>query len=213
MPIHPATRIGAVQLTVSDLSRSIDFYREHLGFVESWRDGASAGLAAGGRVLLVLHESKDAPNPHRTTGLYHFAILVPSRLDLARSLRHFADMRTPMQGFSDHVVSEALYLADPDGIGIEVYRDRPREEWVWEHGRLTMATDPLDVESLLRDADADERAAGGSTWAGLRPGTTIGHGHLRVSFIEDTEKFYRDVLGFAVTLHYGTSAVFLSAGG
>jgi catechol 2,3-dioxygenase len=135
MPIHPQTHIGAVHLTVADLERSLIFYRQQLGFADVWRRDGSAGLAWR-RVLLVLNESEHAPRPHRTTGLYHFAILVPSRLELARSLRHFAEIGTRMQGFSDHQVSEALYLADPDGIGIEVYRDRPREEWRTSGGRL-----------------------------------------------------------------------------
>ena len=121
-----------------------------------------------------------------------------------------------MQGFSDHHVSEALYLADPDGIGIEVYRDRPRDQWLGPDGRFHMTLDPLDVEGLLQEADADRRAAGASSsaeWAGLAPETTIGHVHLRVSFIEDSERFYREVLGFDLTQRYGESAIFLSAGG
>jgi catechol 2,3-dioxygenase len=187
-----------------------------VGLGEIWRRGASAGLGVSNRVLLVLHESPGAPHPGRTAGLYHFAILVPSRLDLARSLRHFADLGTRMQGFSDHHVSEALYLADPDGIGIEVYRDRPRDQWLGPDGRFHMTLDPLDVEGLLQEADADRRAASASNqsgWAGLAPGTTIGHVHLRVSFIEDSERFYREVLGFDLTQRYGESAIFLSAGG
>jgi catechol 2,3-dioxygenase len=216
MPIHPKAHIGAVHLTVADLERSLIFYRQQLGFADVWRRDGSAGLGVEDRVLLVLHESEHAPRPHRTTGLYHFAILVPSRLDLARSLRHFAEIGTRMQGFSDHRVSEALYLADPDGIGIEVYRDRPREEWRMSDGRLQMTTDPLDVESLLQEAEADAKASGrpsGHSWTGLAPGTTIGHVHLHVSFIEDSEQFYREVLGFDLMQRYGESASFLSAGG
>ncbi|HXT68453.1 MAG TPA: VOC family protein [Vicinamibacterales bacterium] len=211
--LHPAARIGAVHLTVSDLSRSVAFYGEHVGFIEAWRRDDTAGLAAGDRVLLVLHGSPDAPRPPHTTGLYHFAILVPSRLDLARSLRHFADMGTRMQGFSDHAVSEALYLADPDGNGIEVYRDRPRDEWRRVNGQIQMTLDPLDVESLLRDADEETQKADGPAWKGLVPGTTMGHMHLRVSFVEDSEEFYRDVLGLDLILRYAESASFLSAGG
>ncbi len=212
MPIHPQTHIGAVHLTVADLERSLIFYRQQLGFADVWLRDGSAGLGVADRVLLVLHESEHAPRPHRTTGLYHFAILVPSRLELARSLRHFAEIGTRMQGFSDHQVSEALYLADPDGIGIEVYRDRPREEWRTFGGRLQMTTDPLDVENLLQEAEADAKASG-RPWSGLAPGTTIGHVHLHVSFIEDSEQFYREVLGFDLTQRYGESASFMSAGG
>lgn len=212
MPIHPKTRIGAVHLTVSDLERSLIFYKQQIGFAEVWRKEQSAGLGVGDVVLLVVSESPDAPRPTRTTGLYHFAILVPSRLELARSMRHFAAIGTRMQGFSDHHVSEALYLADPDGIGIEVYRDRPRDEWRLVAGELQMGLDPLDVEGLLREADADARA-NGDQWRGLASGTTIGHMHLHVSFIEDSEKFYREVLGFDLTKRYGESASFMSAGG
>ena len=213
MPIHPGAHIGAVHLTISDLQRSAAFYERHLGFRQNWRRDGTAGLGAGSDDLLVLHESRTAERAGRTTGLYHFAILVPSRLDLARSLRHFAELQTPMQGFSDHAVSEALYLADPDGNGIEVYRDRPREEWPRENGRLQMTLDPLDVEGLLRDADADARQHQGSPWSGLPAGTVIGHMHLRVSFLEDAERFYREVLGFDLTQRFSESAAFLSAGG
>lgn len=212
MPIHPQARIGAVHLTIADLDRSARFYREHVGFELVWQRGGEAGLGMGADVLAVLHESRDAERVSRTTGLYHFAILVPSRLDLARSLRHFADARTRMTGFSDHGVSEALYLSDPDGNGIEVYRDRPREEWQRVNGELQMTIDPLDVESLLREADADARATG-FAWQGLPAGTTIGHMHLHVSFIEDGERFYREVLGFDLVKRYGESASFLAAGG
>ena len=213
MPIHPQAGIGAVELTVSDLDRSVRFYEERIGFRDRWSRNGTVGLGADGPALLILHESKDAPQARRTTGLYHFAILVPTRLDLARSLRHFADTRTDMQGFSDHSVSEALYLADPDGIGIEVYRDRPREEWRRSaDGTLKMVSEPLDVESLLREADADWRRTG-AAWPGLPPGTVIGHVHLHVSFLEDTERFYREVIGFDLTQRFGESAIFLSAGG
>ena len=206
--IHPEARIGPVHLTVSNLQRSVEFYQDRLGFSVQRRDSNNAALGAGAANLLVLHESPSAPRVARTAGLYHFAILVPSRLALARSLARLAEQRTPMQGFSDHLVSEAIYLADPDGIGIEVYRDRPREEWPFVNGQLQMATDPLDVESLLREAQADP-----SPWVGIPPGMRIGHVHLQVSFIEDAEAFYTGVLGFDLTARYGSSAVFMSAGG
>ena len=212
MPIHPGAAIGAVHLTVSDLEQSVRFYEERIGLRRAWLHDDSAGLGAGGADLLVLHESKGAPHVRRTTGLYHFAILVPSRLHLAWSLRHFADTQTQMTGFSDHGVSEALYLDDPDGIGIEVYRDRPRDEWPQVNGQLQMKSEPLEVESLLRDADVDWRRTGAS-WTGLPSGTFIGHVHLHVSFIEDAERFYREVMGFDLTGRYGGSASFFAAGG
>ena len=211
MSIDPNAAIGAVHLRIADLNRSVAFYEDRLGFTLHRRDETTAALGAGGDDLLVLYESPSAPVASRTTGLYHFAILVPSRLELSRSLWRLADRKVPMQGFSDHLVSEAIYLADPDGNGIEVYRDRPREEWPHENGQLRMASDPLDVESLLREADADSKV--NPVWRGLASATRIGHVHLRVSFIEDTLDFYERVLGFDLTARYGNSAVFLSAGG
>jgi len=211
MPIHPEAAIGAVHLTIADLHRSIAFYEDKLGFTVHRRQPGTAALGAGGNDLLVLNESPSAPAAGRTTGLYHFAILVPSRLELARSLRRLAERRVPMQGFSDHLVSEAMYLGDPDGNGIEVYRDRPREEWQYVNGQLRMASDPLDVESLLREAEADAEL--NPEWRGLAAGTRIGHMHLRVSFIEDTLEFYEQVLGFSLTARYGDSAIFLAADG
>ena len=217
MPIHPEASIGAVHLTIASLDRSVGFYLDRLGFQLHGRAAGRASLGAGGDDLLVLHESRDALAASRTAGLYHFAILVPSRLDLARTLHRLALARTPMQGFSDHRVSEAIYLADPDGNGIEVYRDRPRAEWPFENGRLQMATDPLDVEALLREADVDAQPPGASgsaaAVADLPAGTRIGHIHLHVSFLEDTEEFYTRALGLDVTGRYGRSATFMSAGG
>lgn len=217
MPIHPETSIGAVHLTIANLDRSLRFYIDRLGFQLSSRQEGMAALGAGGRDLLLLYEAPEAKAAPRTAGLYHFAILVPSRIDLARTLRQLAMLQTPMQGFSDHLVSEAIYLADPDGNGIEVYRDRPRAEWPYENGRLRMATDPLDVEALLREADLDARGAdptGATIPAAVLPaGTRIGHMHLHVSFLEDTEEFYTRAMGLDVTARYGGSATFMSAGG
>ena len=215
MPIHPETQIGAVHLTIANLDRSLRFYIEVLGLQLQTRREGTAVLGAGARDLLVLYESADAQPAPRTTGLYHFAILVPSRLDLARTLRHLAIRRTPMQGFSDHLVSEAIYLADPDGNGIEVYRDRPRAEWPWVDGHLKMATDPLNVEELLREADRDARAAesAGAPAPEMPEGTRMGHIHLHAAFLEDTEEFYTRAMGLDVMAHYGGSAIFMSAGG
>jgi catechol 2,3-dioxygenase len=217
MPIHPETSIGAVHLTIANLDRSLRFYIDRLGFQLSARQEGKATLGAGDHDLLVLYEAPDAKPAPRTAGLYHFAILVPSRIDLARALRQLAIRQTPMQGFSDHLVSEAIYLADPDGNGIEVYRDRHRAEWPYVDGRLQMATDPLDVENLLREADRDARGTdptGATAPAAVLPaGTRIGHMHLHVSFLEDTEEFYTRALGLDVTARYGGSAMFMSAGG
>jgi catechol 2,3-dioxygenase len=205
--IDPAASIGAVHLTISDLTRSLRFYESHLGFTVHRRDDRTAWLGAGGPDLLVLSQSANAPRVDGTTGLYHFAILVPSRADLARSLRHLIATRTAMQGAADHGVSESLYLADPDGNGIEIYRDRPRAEWPCPGGRLRMVTDPLDFDDLLAEpAPADDRGV-------LATGTKIGHVHLRVANLQESERFYVGVLGFELTQRFGPGAIFVAAGG
>jgi catechol 2,3-dioxygenase len=204
--IAAAARIGAVHLTIADLGRSIEFYEGRLGFRVHRRDGAGAGaaLGAGGPDLLVLESSPHAPRARGTTGLYHFAILVPSRLDLARALRQLAVTGTALQGAADHGVSEALYLADPDGNGIEIYRDRDRAEWPFVNGRLAMGADPIDLEALLADS--------GEAGPALDSATTIGHVHLHVANLPDAHRFYVETLGFALTQRYGPSALFVAAG-
>jgi catechol 2,3-dioxygenase len=206
--VDPATTIGAVHLTISDLDRSIAFYTDRLGFQVHRRDGDAAALGAGGSDLLVLVEAPAAPRVRGTTGLYHFAILVPSRADLARSLRRLAETDTHLQGVADHGVSEALYLADPDGNGIEIYRDRPRAEWPIHDGRLQMAIDPLDVADLSTAA----RPGSGPVHE-LAADTVIGHVHLHVRNLEDAEAFYVGVLGFDLMQRFRSSALFVSAGG
>ena len=207
MDIDAATAIDRAHLTVADLDRSVRFYTDRIGFVPLDRDGLTVAMGVEGRPLLVLHESRTAQRPRRTTGLYHFAILVPTRGDLARAFRHLIEMRTPMQGYSDHAVSEALYLADPDHNGIEIYRDRPRHEWPFVNGQLQMDTRPLDVQSLAADP------AGAGAWSRMPAGTTIGHIHLHVGHLAEAESFYRDALGFDLMARYAGSAAFLSAGG
>jgi len=208
MTLHPATTMGPVHLTVADLDRSVRFYEARLGFKTRRREGAVASLGAGGDDVLVLTESGRARRVPGTTGLYHFAVLVPSRIELAHSLRRLVETDTVMQGFADHGVSEALYLADPDGNGIEIYRDRPRADWPFSGGGLRMGTDPLDTDDLLREPnDSADR------WTGLAAETRIGHVHLHVSQLADAERFYVDVLGFAVMQRYARTALFVSAGG
>jgi catechol 2,3-dioxygenase len=204
--IDLATHIGAVHLTIRDLDRSIRSYQTQLGFMLHRRDGRTAWLGAGGGDLVVLTECERAPLVRGTTGLYHFAILVPSRADLARALRRLVDTDTLMQGAADHGVSEALYLADVDGNGIEIYRDRPRAEWPVVAGRLHMRADPIDIDGLL--AEEPETSA-----ASLAPATTIGHVHLQVARLDEAQRFYVDVLGFDLMQRYGPSALFVSAGG
>jgi catechol 2,3-dioxygenase len=192
------------------MARSERFYTDVLGFRPLARSGDTLTLTADGATpLLSLTELPGAPpKPARATGLYHFAILVPSRLDLARSLRRLAEMRYPLSGASDHLVSEALYLDDPDGNGIEIYRDRPRAEWPRMDGQIQMATDPLDIDGILGELEGDDW-----TWNGLAPATTIGHMHLHVSDLKAAESFYHGVLGFDIIVRYGPSALFVSAGG
>jgi catechol 2,3-dioxygenase len=204
--IDPRAAIGEVHLTISDLDRSLRFYRTHLGFTVHQRGDGKARLGAGGPDLLVLSQSETAPRVRGATGLYHFAILVPSRADLARALRRLVDTDTVMQGAADHGVSEALYLADPDGNGIEVYRDRPRAQWPHAGGALAMDADPLDLDALLAESSSGDNA-------GLADGTTVGHVHLHVSRLPDAQHFYVNVLGFALMQRYGPSALFVSAGG
>ena len=203
-----ATAVGPVALNVADLEGALAFYGRGLGFRVHGRERDVARLGAGGADLLLLRGSPRAPRPARATGLYHFAILVPSRLELARALSHLAEADVRLQGASDHLVSEALYLADPEGNGIEIYRDRPREEWTHDAGGLRMATEPLDLDALMKELPDHD-----APWGGMPAGTVIGHVHLRVTQIAPAEAFYRDVLGFDLTTRYGDAASFLSAGG
>jgi catechol 2,3-dioxygenase len=201
--------VGSVELTVRDLDRSVDFYDHTIGMEVLARDGGEARLGAAGEALLVLHGDPVAPpRPPRSTGLFHFAILVPSRSELSRSLIRLAERRWPLTGAADHLVSEALYLADPDGIGIEIYRDRPRAEWPRDDGRLRMATLPLDLDSVL--AERPDRLA---AEAPLPSGTRIGHVHLNVGDLAASERFWCDLVGFEVTVRGYPGALFLSAGG
>ena len=205
--IAPETTVGAVHLTVADLNRSTGFYESALGLKMHARDGGVARLGVGGDDLLVLNEEPGARPVRGHTGLFHFAVLLPGRSDLARWLRHVAETRVPLTGMSDHLVSEAIYLSDPDGHGIEIYRDRPREEWPMEGDAVAMATLPLDTSDLLGALDD------GEPFTRMPPGTKMGHVHLHVADITETERFYRDVLGFDVMARYGADATFLAAGG
>ena len=207
--IDPATQVGAIALTVADLDRSIAFYTDAIGLTVLRKTGSDAILGVAGTPLLLLSEQPGALPwmVDRMTGLYHFAILVPSRKDLGRWLRHYLSRGYPPPGQGDHLVSEALYLRDPDGHGIEVYRDRPREEWRWIDGQVQMATDPVDVRGLLAEANATREP-----WTGMVDGTCLGHVHLQVGDIAQAEAFYHGILGFDVVARM-PSALFVSAGG
>src|SRR5436190_8703337 len=202
--IAPATMVGAVELTVGDLERSLGYYRTAIGLDVLVRDDGRASLGVGSTELLRLVELPGAKPAPSHTGLFHFALLVPDRASLGRWLSHAVEHRVALTGASDHVVSEALYLRDPDYHGIEIYADRPRETW---EGRVasTMTTIPLDLDDLVAAADGP--------FDGLPDGTSMGHVHLQVASVRDTVVFYRDVLGLSVTAQLGEQAVFLSAGG
>jgi catechol 2,3-dioxygenase len=200
------TRMGPVELTVSDLERSLDYYRKAIGLEVRQEVDGRASLG-GDSELLVLHEVPGAQPAPRNTGLFHFALLVPERRDLASWLAHAIREQVPMTGVSDHFVSEALYLRDPDGHGIEIYADRPRE--VWEGQVTRMTTEPLDLENLLGVLDDPEQ----EPFDGLPGGTVMGHVHLQVADIPETLRFYRDVVGFDEMATLGSQATFLSAGG
>ena len=204
--LPPETRMGPVELTVSDLERSLDYYRSAIGFRVLEQENGRASLG-GDSGLLVLHEAPGARPAPRNTGLFHFALLVPDRGALASWLAHAIRDQVPMTGVSDHFVSEALYLRDPDAHGIEIYADRPRELWEGRVERMT--TEPLDLENLLSELDDPET----EPFEGLPGGTVMGHVHLQVADIPETVRFYRDVLGFELMTSYGDQAAFLAAGG
>jgi catechol 2,3-dioxygenase len=206
--IPAATRMGPVHLTVASLDRSIAYYEASIGLRVHAREGDRVRLGTGGEDLLVLDELSGAPPAHGHSGLYHFALLVPERADLARWLAHAARERVPLTGVADHFVSEAIYLSDPDDHGIEIYWDRPREAWEGQVAQR-MTTLPLDVPGLLGEL-ADPAA---EPFEGLAGATTMGHVHLRVADVARTVGFYRDVLGLALMATFGAQAAFLSAGG
>lgn len=199
--------MGAVHLTVADLDRSLAYYETQIGLRVHAREDGHARLGTGGEDLLVLTEEPGAKPADGYSGLFHFALLVPERIDLARWLAHAARDRVPLSGLSDHFVSEAIYLSDPDHHGIEIYADRPRELWEDMVGtRLT--TLPLDTDDLLATLDDPV-----PEFDGLADGTVMGHVHLSVADVEQTIDYYRDLVGFGLMAQLGEQAAFLSAGG
>jgi catechol 2,3-dioxygenase len=208
--IAAATSMGAVSLTVSDLERSRAFYETGLGLSVRELDDGGLGFGVAGEADLVQLYGDPGATPlnRRATGLFHLAILFPSRLDLAHALARLAQVRSSLDGVSDHLVSQALYLSDPDGHGIELYRDRPRDEWAYADGQLQMATLPLDLQGL-----ADELSTAPALQTHAPSGTRMGHVHLQVADIAEAEAFYHGVLGFDVTTRGYPGALFVSAGG
>jgi len=199
-------RIGTVRLLMRDVQAVSAFYQSVLGLTPDAGSGTRVVLGHAGTPLLELEgDPALAPVDPRQAGLFHTAFLMPTRADLGRWLTHAAAQRVPLQGASDHIVSEAIYLADPEGNGIEVYADRPTSGWRDAAGAIRMSTDPLDVEGLVQ-------SAGGSAWAGFPAGGSIGHVHLQVGDTELADRFYRDVLGFDVVARYPGASFFGSGG-
>jgi catechol 2,3-dioxygenase len=207
MGIAAETRMGPVELTVGDLDRSLEYWQSHIGLRVLARENDRAELGTDESVLTLVEEPGATP-ADGFTGLYHVALLVPDRPSLARWLAHAVRDRVQLTGLSDHDVSEAIYLRDPDRHGIEIYADRPRERWQGQVAQR-MTTMPLDVDDLLGELDDP----GTEPFDGLPEGTRVGHVHLRVADVADTVRFYRDVLGFDLMAQLGPAAAFLSAGG
>lgn len=204
-----ATRVGRVRLQVSDIRRSIAYYEKVLGLEVQAESTGFAALApiGGGDTILELSEKAGAnPVPRRgLLGLYHFAVLLPDRASLGRFISHLAEIGA-YAGMSDHLVSEAVYLTDPDGLGIEVYADKPRSSWVAVDGQIAMTTKPLDVQSVVE-------AAAGEKWAGSPAGTKVGHVHFHVGEIDRAAMFYHAGLGLDKIVWNYPGALFMSAGG
>lgn len=195
--------IGHVALVVRDIDTVADYYRDVIGLVPLSTDGETRHLGIGNRTLVELRQDKAARlrNP-REAGLFHTAFLLPSHQALADWVGHIARIRTPIHGASDHLVSEAVYLADPEGNGIEVYADRPRDAWQRTPDGITMTTEHLDLNALLREADAD--------WKGIQEGSVVGHVHLQVGAIAQAEAFYTGVLGMTLTTRYPGGSFYAS---
>ena len=201
----PSIYVGEVNIKVKNLDNAVIFYQNIMGFQVLEQTEGKAVLTTDGKTpLLTLEQPADViPKEGKMSGLYHFAILLPSRADLSVFLRHLLQTGYPL-GAADHYVSEALYLNDPDGNGIEVYRDRPSFEWTWKNNLVEMATEQLDAEGILAESDAE--------WNGLPSGTVMGHIHLHVGDLQKAEEFYTKGLGFDVVSYY-PQAAFLSTGG
>lgn len=201
----PNMFVSHVQIKVSDLARSIRFYKNIIGFDILEQTGNTAAFTADGKTSILSIEQVENAQPLQRgrTGLYHFAILLPSRKDLGNFVQHISQLDVPI-GAGDHHVSEAIYLYDPDGNGIEVYADRPEELWIWNGNTVYMTTEPVNFRSLLEIADG--------AWNGLPEGTVMGHIHLSVSDLRKSEAFYTKALGFEAVATYGSRALFISTG-
>ena len=216
--IHPATRMGVVHLTVAGLERQMEFYRQVTGLQLHWREGASAGLGAGGEDLLRLTEVRDARRYRHTTGIYHFALLLPDRRALARVIGRLFALRYPNYP-TDHILTKSTYLDDPEGNNIEIYTESPEDGTFGivngaffarrANGAPSNGREPLDVEALFRELSTEDRLD-----EPVPPDTKIGHVHLYVADLEASLHFYHDVLGFDnMGMSRSFRAGFVSAGG
>lgn len=209
MPIHKETHIGSVSLKVRNLENLVTFYTETIGLQVLTKRKSIVELTADGKTPLIILEGNPElrARPIKSAGLYHLALLVPTRKDLANTLHHLIETSAPLIGASNHKFSEAIYLQDPENNGIEIYRDVDRKDWVRdERGKLPAVSEPLDVQSLLAERDLNP-------WSRLPENTVMGHVHLNVVNIAEAENFYRNVLGFEEQTRMGNHALFISAGG
>lgn len=207
--IDRRTRLGAVHLTAADLDQQIRFHQDILGFQLHWRNETKAGLGVGGEDLFQFTEIQGAKRFQKTTGLYHTAILVPTKRMLAQLLYRIAETRTPIQGMTNHGTHLAIYLPDAEGNGLELAWDFPREQWPMTDGKLSFVSGPLDPEDLLAELEQNP-----PPWNGMDAGTKVGHVHLHVADLNATRHFYHDLLGFNIIVDsLAFRALFVSAGG
>ena len=201
--------VGRVGLRARDAAQLAAFYKDLLGLVETRRSGDTIALSAGGRELLEIEGSAALkPDDPHSAGLYHTAFLFPERADLARWTQYAIGRQFRIDGASDHDVSEAIYLTDPEGNGIEIYADRPRSSWTFDDGQVRMRTERLDFGALARELEGKP-----SEWSGAPDGTVVGHVHFRVGAVGDAEQWWNSEMGFDTMRHRGDVAVFLSSGG
>ncbi|RUM98060.1 VOC family protein [Pseudaminobacter arsenicus] len=201
--------VARVGLKAWDAETVASYYRQVVGLEELSRDASAITLGVGSRALLEIEADKSAkPDDPRGAGLFHTAFLLPSRADLGRWIKHAIANKIGVDGASDHLVSEALYLTDPEGNGIEIYVDRPHETWNWQGSQVDMATNQLDIQSIV-----DSVPAGSPDWKGAPENSVVGHVHLRVGDPAEAERWWNSEMGFDTVKNYGAQAVFLSSGG
>jgi len=209
--LDPGLKLGPVCLRVNDLELMLSFYEKECGLKVIQRDGNFTALACGQSkepLLILDHDEKALRPPADAAGLYHYALLVPDRKSLAAAYLSLGNNGIVFDGYADHNVSEALYLSDPESNGIEIYADRPRSNWQFDEGEVQMATQPLDLESLIKELPKEDK----DKLTGLVEGTRVGHVHLKVTELQTSIIFYRNLLGLELTRYLG-SAAFLSVGG